>query len=73
MTGYETVPRSRSPLIDALFRAAVLTDRTAALVKQQEQQYCCRLFLKIGGFKEVLRFRPLIEVQIPRRNPFIPI
>lgn len=43
------------------------------LVKQQEQLYCCRLFLRFGAFKEVLRFRPLIGVQIPRRNPFIPV
>ena len=43
------------------------------LFKQREQLYCCRLFLRFGAFQEVLRFRPLIGVRIPRRNPFIPI
>ena len=41
----ETLARSRSLLIDALSRSAVLPGKTAAIKQLLKQFYCCRLFL----------------------------
>ena len=41
----ETLTRSRSLLIDALSRAAVLSGKTAAIKQLLKQFYYCRLFL----------------------------
>ena len=65
--------RSCAPLIDAFIRAAVFPVKTAALIRQQEQQYCCRLFFKFAAFKVVLHHYPLTETYSPRRNLYIPI
>lgn len=65
--------RARSPLNDALIRAAILSVRTAAALRQRLKQYYCRyLFYNVEAFIEVPRLCSLIETQIPRRNPFAP-
>ena len=67
-----TSRRSCAPLIDAFTGAAVLSGKTAALIRPQQQQYC-RLFLKFAAFKVVPRHYPLTETHSPRRNLYIPI
>ena len=39
--GIRGIDRARSPLNDALIRAAVLPVRTAAAIKQLLKQFCC--------------------------------
>ena len=57
--------RSCSPLIDAFVRAAVLPAKTAALIRPQQQQYCCRLFLKLRILKCVRTTTRLPYFKIP--------
>jgi len=50
MTEIRASLRSRSPLIDAFIRAAVLPVKTAALIKQLVKLYCCRLIKNYGFY-----------------------
>ncbi len=47
--------------------------KNGCLFKQQQQQNCCRLILKIAAFIVVPRHGSLTEVFLPRRNLYIPV
>ena len=73
VTGVRASPDSRSPLVDARARAAVLPGQTAALIRQQQQQYCCRLILKVAAFSAAPHRYPLTSAHDPRRNHCAPL
>ena len=47
--------------------------RRSAKIRQPQQQYCCRLFLKVQAVYEITRLATLIVFQNPRRNHCTPI
>ena len=43
------------------------------LIRQPEQQYCCRLIFKVWAVDRITRPDPLIALHNPRRNRYTPI
>ena len=71
VTGVRASPDSRSPLVDARARAAVLPGQTAALIRQQQQQCCCYLIYKLpvlwrsGAAARLSRLHTPVETGTP--------